>query len=243
MFSIDERGSLRRRIIDRAMDDPQVSACALLGSGARGDEDAWSDIDLALQLEEGPDLEVAADRWTTWLGTIAAVADTLTIRASGALYRVFLLSNSMQVDLSFWPHETLRSTGGAIRPIFGTIRVSDVRPADAQAYVRMGWLYALHARSAIARGHSWQADMMLAELRNQIIALACHRTGLDPAEGRDAHRLSAELSARLLAARASNLDAYEQARSLQDTLALYRQEAAHHRAISSSFSDALEALT
>ena len=51
----------------------------------------------------------------------------------------------------------------------------------------MGWLYALHARSAIARGRSWQADMMLAEMRNQVIALACHRLGVNPADGRDAH--------------------------------------------------------
>lgn len=183
-----------------------------------------------------------ADRWTTWLESVETVADTLTIYSSGALYRVFLLSSSMQVDLSLWPHGSLRSTGGAIRPIFGTVRAPEERHTEPQTYVRMGWLYALHARSAIARDRSWQADMMLAELRNQVIALACHRSGLYPAEGRDAHRLPAELSARLLASRAISLDAHEQARSLRETLDLYREEAEHHRAISGPLREALSAL-
>lgn len=106
----------------------------------------------------------------------------------------------------------------------------------------MGWLYALHARSAIARGRSWQADMMLAEMRNQVIALACHRLGVNPADGRDAHHLPAELSDQLLASRAVSLDDQEQARSLRETLDLYREEVGLHRAITGPFGDALDSL-
>lgn len=242
MFSVDQRDALRQEVIERAKQDVHVNGCALLGSAARDEQDAWSDIDIALQLEKGHEVEDVANRWTTWLGTIATVADTLTIHASGAMYQVFLFNNSMQLDLSFWPPDTLRSTGGRIRPVFGTVQAPEVRRADPQSYVRMGWLYALHARSAIARRRAWQADMMLTELRNQVIALACHRMGLDPAEGRDAHLLPVELSDRLVASRASTVDAIEQGRSLQATLDVYRQEVENHRAISGPFGDALDAL-
>lgn len=39
--------------------------------------------------------------------------------------------------------------------------------ASGQAVIGIGWLYALHARSALARGKLWQAMIMLDDLRNQ----------------------------------------------------------------------------
>ena len=62
---------------------------------------------------------------------------------------------------------------------------------DVDALIGMGWLYAVHARSAIARERLWQAVMMLDDLRNQIIALACIRHGLSPWHGRDVDHLPA----------------------------------------------------
>src|SRR5680860_526387 len=127
MFSVDDRRALRQQVIDRASDDDHVTACVLFGSAARGEEDTWSDIDIALQLGRGVALEEVTNLWKAWLGDVANVADTLAIHASGALYRVFLLSNSRQLDLSFWPHDHLRSTGMPVQPIFGTIGGSRAR--------------------------------------------------------------------------------------------------------------------
>jgi predicted nucleotidyltransferase len=229
MFTVQERDALRRSIVDRARSDDRVLACALLGSTARGEEDAWSDIDVALRLSEGTELAVVVSDWTAWISALVDVADTLAIPSSGAIYHVFLLSSSLQVDLSFWPYEEFRSTGEPVRLVFGEAgpAESPTNP-DPLALVRMGWLYALHARSAIARRRSWQADMMLTEFRNQVIALACVRHGLNPADGRGAHRLPAELSAELAASRAAHLEAAELGRSLDRTLDLYLAEAARH---------------
>ncbi|WP_051277167.1 nucleotidyltransferase family protein [Marmoricola sp. URHB0036] len=243
MFSVDERIALRQQIIDRAEDDHGVTACALLGSAARGQEDAWSDIDIALQLAPGLDLHEAADEWTAWLGTLRVIADSMTVHAAGAVYRVILLSDSLQVDLSFWGDRELRSTGEPVRSVFGHVGTPAVRPApEPGALIKLGWLYALHARSAIARSRSWQADLMLTELRNQVLALACLREGLNQVHAREVHRLPAELSDRMAAARASSLDAGEQERSLDATLVLYREEVARHRAISDAFDEALHSV-
>src|SRR5438045_1975980 len=61
MFSVDQRVALRQ-IIDHAEEAHEVTACALLGSAARGEADARSDIDIALQRAPGLDLpEPAAE--------------------------------------------------------------------------------------------------------------------------------------------------------------------------------------
>ncbi|MFD5096835.1 hypothetical protein ACFWMR_39940 [Amycolatopsis thailandensis] len=50
MFSIAQRTAVRDALLGWARDDAEVSAAALVGSAAKGREDAWSDIDLALRI-------------------------------------------------------------------------------------------------------------------------------------------------------------------------------------------------
>lgn len=229
VFPVHEREQVRDRLIARARGDVRVVGCALVGSAARGQEDAWSDIDLALRLDEDAGPEDVADDWTAWLTSSVQVADTLDIRAFGALYRVFVCANSLQIDLSFSPNESFRATGEPMRLLFGTTNPADEpRHHDPVGFIQMGWLYALHARSAIARGRTLQAHMMLADLRNQVVALACIRLGLNPEHGRDAHQLPPELIAALEEARATRLHDGELRRSLRATTELYLAETTHH---------------
>ncbi len=88
----------------------------------------------------------------------------------------------------------------------------------------MGWLYLLHARSAVTRGRSWQAELMLAEVRATVLALAAQRLGLRPDHGRQAHLLPVEVTQPLAAARAGVLDEAELSRSLAATVACYLAE-------------------
>ena len=61
--------------------------------------------------------------------------------------------------------------------------------------VGWGWLYALHARSAIARGLRWQGEYMVSAIRDQAVALACIRHGLASAYGSGADALPREILA------------------------------------------------
>lgn len=229
MFTVSERDRLRDRLIEQARADDRVVGCALVGSMARGAEDAWSDIDLAIQLAPTVDLGSVVADWTAWLRETVEISDTFDIHAFGALYRVFFCATSLQVDLSFWPHETFRSTGEPVRMVFGEPPPSaDRGEPDMSVPIRMGWLYALHARSAIARGRVWQAEMMLGDLRNQVLALACIRWGLNPEHGRGAHLLPQADTADLMAARATRLEDAELRRSLRATARAYLNEVEQH---------------
>lgn len=206
MFTTDDRSRVRNSLVAHARIDPNIIGAAVVGSGARDEEDQWSDIDLVLQLEASAAEPSIVEDWTDWIDKQFGVADTLDVFAGGVRYRVCLLSSSLQIDLSFWPHDQFRATETKFRLLFGTANQPTVAPSPAlEKTIGMGWLYALHARSAIARGKVWQAVMMLDELRNQVIALMCLRLDLNAWHGRDADTLPEEAQQGLRQSRASTI--------------------------------------
>ena len=91
----------------------------------------------------------------------------------------------MQVDLSFWPWETFAASGTSFRLLFG--EANKPRPSASptpEALIGMGWLYALHARSGIARGRKLQALHMVNGVRDHVVSLACLRHGVPALQGR-----------------------------------------------------------
>jgi hypothetical protein len=79
----------------------------------------------------------------------------------------------------------------------------------------MGWLYALHARSSIARGKVWQAEYMISGVRDHVLALACLRHGVPASQGRGMDQLPPEITTPLAAALVRSLDAAELARAFR----------------------------
>jgi hypothetical protein len=127
-------------------------------------------------------------RWTDRMYGEHRAVHHVDIVSENKLYRVFLLTNTLQVDLSFWPSSDFRALGDRFCLLFGT-----ARPSEAEELIAMGWLYALHARSSIARRRVWQAEYMISGLRDQVLALACLHRGLPVFEGRGMDRLPAEI--------------------------------------------------
>ena len=232
LFTPDDRTRLRDAMVAQAEANPQFSGAALVGSAARGAEDAWSDIDLVLQLAPAADEEQAVADWTAWMRAQAEVADTMDVFAGGGVrYRVYLLASSLQVDVSFWPHDEFRATEPGFRLLFGTpAEPTDPPPAatDAEAAIGMGWLHALHARSSIARQRSWQAVQMLDELQRTTLQLAAARHGLNPWHAREVDRLPAEVLDAMAQARATGLETEELRRSLRALTVAFAHEIAHH---------------
>lgn len=231
MFTPQEREDLRGALIEEARADGDVVGAALVGSAATGREDAWSDIDLVLQMSKDVEPSEVSDRWTARFYSDHGAVHHLDVIAGGVLYRVFLLSSSLQVDVSFWPEEQFRATEPGFRLLFGTPQApSEPREVDVANAIGMAWLYALHARSAIARGRTWQAVMMLDHLRDQVLVLSCSSRGLNPHHGRDAHRLPAAVLEALSEARATSTDLGELARSHARLLDLLADEIRVHDA-------------
>jgi len=97
MFSVRQREDLRDRLAAAAKGDDRITAAALVGSAALSLEDEWSDIDLALRLADGHDPADVVTAWTGRMYDNHDAVDHLDIWSGRTLFRVFLLSTSLQV--------------------------------------------------------------------------------------------------------------------------------------------------
>jgi hypothetical protein len=214
MFTPEDRDRLRDALVAAARADGRISGAALTGSAAVGATDRWSDVDLALGVASAADLgQVVAD-WTDRMYRAHGAVHHVDMVHEGILYRVFLLTSTLQVDLAFWPASEFGAIAPTFRLLFETANERPSRPAPAAAeLIGMGWLYALHARSSIARGRPWQAEYMLSAARDQVLALACLRHGVSAVEGRGIDRLPPGATAAVAGALVRSLDAAELGRA------------------------------
>jgi hypothetical protein len=216
MFGIEERQRLKDVLISAAQLDEQISAAALTGSSASGTEDRWSDIDLALGLVPEADLALVLGAWTKAMYRDHGAVHHTDLRRGGTIYRVFLLANTQQVDIAFSPAAEFGAIGPSFRLLFGTAQEQKQAwdPA-AVDLVGMGWLYALHARSSIARGKVWQAEYMISGVRDHVLALACLRHDVPASQGRGMDQLPPAITTPLAAALVRSLDAAELTRAFR----------------------------
>jgi len=216
MFTIEQRALIRSKILKRAANDERISGAAITGSGAAGTEDQWSDIDLAFALADGVELTPTLSDWTTYMYTEHSAIHHLDVPSGAWLYRVFLLPGTLQVDLAFVPASEFRPLAPTFKVVFGSANEARlVPPPSAGNLIGLGWLYALHARSCIARGRLWQAEYMVTGVRNHALALACIRHGLPAVHGRGTDRLPCEVTATFDRGLVERLDAQEIARAFQ----------------------------
>jgi hypothetical protein len=210
MFTPDERASLRSELIRGATGDVRISGVAITGSAAAGSEDRWSDIDLAFGVRDGDSLEGVLSDWTAKMHDRHGALHHVDVVFSPWLYRVFILANTLQVDLAFVPQAEFRALTPSFQLVSGESQAARYAPRpQADGLVGMGWLYALHARSCIARGKLWQAEYMVSGLRDSALALACLRHGLSADHGRGFDSLPVEVTVEFEAAIVRQLDTTE----------------------------------
>ena len=210
MFTPEDRNQLRAALIARAHTDERIPSAALTGSASVDAEDAWSDIDLALSVADAVDYHQVIADWTEHMYRAYGAVHHLDVFRGTTLFRVFLLPNTLQVDLAFWPAAEFGAIAPTFRLLFGTANEQPMSPAPAAAaLIGMAWLYALHARSSIARGRVWQAEYMLSAMRDQVLALVCLRHGVPAAQGRGIDRLPPDATAGISAALVRSLDIAE----------------------------------
>ncbi len=214
MFTPAGREALRAAVLEHARSDPRITGGAITGSGSVGSLDSWSDVDLAFGVREAAELPATLADFTSFMRTAGEVVDTVDLVREPWVYRVFLLSSTLQVDLAFAPAGAFGARAPTFRLVFG--QAADPPPAalpDTRELIGYAWLYALHARSSIARGRRWQAEYMIGAMRDRVLALACLRHGLPASEARGVDALPAEVLQPLEAGLVGGLGIEELARA------------------------------
>jgi hypothetical protein len=196
MFSVEERDRVRDGILELARADTRIVAGAMIGSLAAGTGDRWSDLDLGFGLAVGVSpADVLAD-WTPRLERDYGAVHLFDLPSLSSLYRVFLLPGSLQVDLSVTPASDFGARGPKFNVLFGNALERAPgweTPPTAHYLFGLGAHHAVRARFCIERGRPWQAEYWISGVRDQALALACRRRGLNAWHGRGYDDLPAEV--------------------------------------------------
>ena len=216
MFTPEERARLRFELLEDAARDARISGAAITGSGAAEQEDRWSDIDLAFGVGVAAELPGVLSDWTARMYARHSALHHTDVKSGAWIYRVFLLRSTLQVDLAFVSSTEFRALAPTFRLLYG--RASEPRPVpppQPSDIIGLGWLYALHARSCIARQKLWQAEYMISGIRDHVLALACIRHGLPAAHGRGIDQLPDGVTAQLEKSLVRQLDTAELLRAFR----------------------------
>lgn len=188
-----------------AEEDERVVAGAAVGSLAVGSGDRFSDLDLTFGIADGVPVSHVLDDWTCTLTEELDAVQLADLEAGPTVYRVFLLPDALQFDLSMTSATEFRPAGPRFQLLFGTTAAdeSEVRrrsrgslfiPTPPVAEDILGWgvIYALHARACIERGRVWQAEHYVGAVRDHALSLACLHGGLTAVQARGYDELPAQ---------------------------------------------------
>jgi hypothetical protein len=225
MFTSEERAHLRSDLLEDAARDCRISGAAITGSRAIEQEDQWSDIDLAFGVVDAAEMTSVLSDWTARMYGRHLALHHLDVISGAWIYRVFLLPSTLQVDLAFVPGTEFRALAPTFRLMSGWANeprhAPPPRPLDI---IGLGWLYALHARSCIARQKLWQAEYMISGIRDHTFALACIRHHLPAVHGRGIDRLPADVTAQFEGSLVRELNVVELSRAFRAVMAALLSE-------------------
>lgn len=225
MFTIEERDNIRNEIIKTAQGDPRISGGAVTGSASAGQEDRWSDIDLAFGVHDESQLQTVLSNFTNFMYGKFHAVHHLDVLSGSWIYRVFLLENTLQVDLAFVGQSEFGARAPSFRLLFGTSNdLPKPTVKDNKEVVGWAWLHALHARSSIERNKLWQAEYFISGMRDYVFGLSCLRLGLPDRQGRGIDKLPAELKAKMEQGLVREMNAKELRRAFRAVSEVFFEE-------------------
>jgi hypothetical protein len=220
VFTVEQRDALRERVLRLGKDDERVVAGAVVGSLAVDAGDRFSDVDLTFGVADGAQVADVLDDWTRSLIDDLDAVPLVDLQRGPTTYRVFLLPDTLQLDLSMTPASQFRPAGPRFRLVFGETAVDDPvvpppptrgdlfisTPAVPRDIFGWGVIYALHSRACIERGRARQAEHYVGAVRDHALALACLREGVTAVQARGYDDLSVETRARYEEAHVGSLE-------------------------------------
>ena len=225
------------RVVEVCSADDRIAAVFLGGSVARGEADAYSDIDLCFIVADGAYPDVISGREAF----VRQIGDPLFVEDFGNEHMAFaILADGTDLELHFFragdlrsitsgPHRVLLDEDGILTGI--EFPVPEVDPATQVGSLRQilfwFWHDLAHFTAAIGRDQLWWAAGQLEQLRHYCVNLVRIDQGGAP-EGEPYWKLDAEISTKPLDALRSTfcpMDRGDLLRAGRDVVAFFRERA------------------
>jgi hypothetical protein len=158
-----------------------------------------------------------------------AALQLVDLERGPTVYRVFLLPDGLQFDLSLTPATRFAPAGPRFRLLFGEAaqsKGSDVhKPPAAGDLFGWGVIYGLHSRACIERGRVWQAEHYIGAIRDHALSLACVHRELPAVQARGYDDLPADTLAGFAGTHVDSLEPQRLRRALSVAMHLFLHEA------------------
>jgi hypothetical protein len=261
VFTVEQRDALRERVLRLAEDDERIVAGAVVGSLAVDGGDRFSDLDLTLGIADHVEVADVLDDWRRTLHDELDAVQLAELERGPTTYRVFLLPDALQLDLSMTSAAQFRPAGPRFRLLFGETAAGEsesLTPVAADLFLPtppfpgdiFGWgviyaLYALYARACIERGRVWQAEHYVGAVRDHASRLPasakdcplCRRVAMTTFPLRPLHDSRMPTSARSILGRSGPLSPPPLSRSCARARRRVYRTLMSSRSVSLSFAD------
>ena len=253
-YSLEYRQATLDRALDALEADERITGVIIVGSGAVGFDDDYSDIDLCIVCPDDATQAIYEDwgeRFEKLLPVIGC--SPVTYGPHSHLYAL-LLDGFLEFDAGFIGIGSLAAKRERWKVAFdrsGKIGEIMARSWESGPNLDLTWEYLrrvegiwhhiLHVGSALRRGQPWKALHYLETIRNRTIELAALRRGLDIGHFREIDRLPADLLDEMAKAMPARAEDVEIVRALECAIACFFREArAYDETLGLSYSATLE---
>ena len=239
LFSPERRQEILDRILVALRTDNRIAGVLVVGSGAVGFEDAYSDIDLCVVVAAEDDVNAVFREWRTRIEEILPVIHCIEITygPNNYLY-AFLLDGFLELDIGFlcltnlfakrerW--KIIFDRSGKIEDIMRSRWEERAKPDIKDAYLsRINgiWHYIIHVVVALKRRQPWRALHYLEVIRNRTVELAGLRMGLETKHFRQVDQMPNEFLTELRRTLVSSTDTVDIMRALKAATRCFFREA------------------
>lgn len=210
-YSPAEREAILKRLLTALRSDQRIVGLLVVGSGAEGFADVYSDIDLCAVTTSADDVRPAFQEWGVKIREMLPVFHSFeSVRGANIYLWILLLENFLEIDLCFlclddlearrnrW--KTVFDRSGKIEGIMQSSWENRPKPNLEETYrYRLGsiWHYISYAAVAVQRDQPWRSIYEIEQIRNQTIELRGLREELETKRFRHVDQMSADFLAEL----------------------------------------------
>ncbi|HET6820589.1 MAG TPA: aminoglycoside 6-adenylyltransferase [Candidatus Limnocylindria bacterium] len=206
-MSGDPYDRLLERLTEAVQDDPRIEGLLLYGSRARGEADAWSDMDVGVVTTDSTADEVVRDRATLirqvgeplFLEDFGNPANVHVILADGVAFELIVRPVGELVDDG--PHRLVLDKHGQLAAALSRKATKAAHAAsdeDVRQLIHYFWHEVEHVVTALGRGQLLWAHGGLEAMRGICLRLARLSAGLPPEDDEPYWKVDRALDAALL---------------------------------------------
>jgi predicted nucleotidyltransferase len=237
LYDSEYRNHILETVTRALIDDKRIAGALLVGSGAKGFHDRYSDVDLTVLVGDETQLEEIYVDWWERLHDLLPTIDAFK-EPSSHLYGL-LLNRYMEIDIGFQGESALfeRKPNWKIlfdrRGVIPSLMKPREKAVDDQSTahdkrLQDSWYYIIHTISAIQRGQPLRANFFINFLRDEAILMAGLNRDLATSlrsYHKEADKLPEEVKKKIINSIPANTKPVEQLRALRTVVNLYYEEA------------------